>query len=102
MNKALTYIGLCKKAGKLSLGTEFTRDAVRQGRAVITLVATDASENSKKRLYDSCSFYNRPKPLEICTAEELARATGKKGAVAAVGICDEGFAKAITDSINKE
>lgn len=102
VNKALTYVGLSKKAGYLAVGTEFVRDAVRQGKALTVVLALDASENSKKRVKDSCAFYGKEMPIEFCTSEQLAHAVGKKGAVSAVAICDRGLSKALTEAINKE
>ena len=50
IKRALSMIGLCKKAGRLTSGVPLVCDAVREGRAFLTVYASGASENSVKRV----------------------------------------------------
>ena len=50
MSKALNYLGLAKKAGMLEIGEENTGAAIRWGKARFVLLASDASDNAKRRL----------------------------------------------------
>ncbi|MBQ6613851.1 MAG: ribosomal L7Ae/L30e/S12e/Gadd45 family protein [Clostridia bacterium] len=100
IKRALSMIGLCKKAGRLTSGVPLVCDAVREGRAFLTVYASGASENSVKRVCDKCKSYETlVKALDV-TPEELAKAIGKSGAVAAVAILDRGFAEAIEKILN--
>ena len=50
MSRALNYLGLAKKAGMLEIGEENTGAAIRWGKARFVLLASDASDNAKRRL----------------------------------------------------
>ena len=53
----LLRIGLGKKAGKIVFGTDAVCDAIREGKMLLVLIASDASENSKKRITNCASYY---------------------------------------------
>ena len=48
-DRALNYLGLMRRAGKIEIGETGTGAAVRAGRARLLLLAADASENARKR-----------------------------------------------------
>lgn len=101
MSKALRYIGIAKKAGKLVFGTQMVCDALRSNSLKngdcensAVFVASDVSEATLKKLTDKCSFYSAELVRLADTSSELAHGIGKTGAVAAVYISDEGLSKA--------
>lgn len=47
-DKALSMIGLATKAGKIASGEFAVESAVRKGKAVLVIIASDASDNTKK------------------------------------------------------
>ncbi|MBR5539551.1 MAG: ribosomal L7Ae/L30e/S12e/Gadd45 family protein [Clostridia bacterium] len=98
--RALSMIGMCKKAGRLISGVPLVCDAVREGRAYLTLYASGASVNSVKRITDKCASYDAKIAAIDVTPEELGKAIGKVGAVAAVCTTDRGFAEAILKILN--
>ena len=49
MDKALSYMGLARRAGVLSVGEESCGTAVSEGRARLLLLAGDASDNARRR-----------------------------------------------------
>ena len=86
----LGAIGLCRKAGKLIVGTEAVCAALREGKKPCgVLVADDASENTSKRLADKCKTYAAPLLKISASGEELAAAIGKSAKTAAVAVTDE-------------
>lgn len=87
MNKIL---GLAKRANKVVLGTEITINSVRRNKVKLVLLATDASENTKKLVYDKTNYYN-VKVLEELSSLELSSSLGKKNNIMVVGITDHGF-----------
>ena len=92
-NKVLSLVGLASRAGKTKSGEFSTEKAVRAGRASVVIVAEDASENTKKRFRNMCTFYEVP----ICFYSDknsLGNAIGKEFR-ASLAIEDENFAKAI-------
>ncbi|MBQ7660659.1 MAG: ribosomal L7Ae/L30e/S12e/Gadd45 family protein [Clostridia bacterium] len=93
--RVLSTLGLCKKAGRLLSGTPACCDAMRAGKLCAVIYAQTAAENSKKRICDKAKTYSVPAFSLPVTPEALAKSVGKAGAVAAVGITDEGFAGAL-------
>lgn len=50
-------LGLAAKAGKLIVGEDKILEAIRSGKARLVIIAGDASDNTKKRYSDKCSYY---------------------------------------------
>ncbi len=99
--KALSMIGLCKKAGRIVSGVPIVCDAMRDGKVSLTVYAAKAAENSVKRITDKAKSYETEVAALDVSPEELGHAIGKTGAVAAVGIIDAGFAAAIKKIISE-
>lgn len=92
-NKVYSMLGLCMKAGKVKSGAFATTDAVKSGKAWLVIVASDASDNTKKEFTNMCSFYEVPY-WEYGTKDDLGRAIGKEER-SSIAVCDEGFANSI-------
>lgn len=90
-----SFIGLCMKAGKLSVGDGRATEAVRNNKAYLVLLSLDASGNTEKKFTDMCR-YRDIKLLRPGGREELGAALGKDFVVAAA-VEDEGFAKRILE-----
>ena len=93
--KALSMIGLAKKAGRIVFGVPMVTEALRGGKLSLVVYATGASENSVKRVTDKAKFYETELLGIDVTPSVLGHSIGKVGAVSAVGIADAGFAAAI-------
>ncbi len=91
--KALNLLGLMRKANALRIGEEDTGSAVREHAAKLVLLASDASDNAKKRA--SGYMYGSKAPLIRLpfTKEEISEHVGKSGCSMAA-VCDIGFADA--------
>lgn len=94
--KALNLLGLAMRAGKLITGEELTINEIRRQKAALVLVASDASENTKKKVTDKSNFYQTTCLIEF-TESELAAAIGKPRKV--IGVMDQGFAKKMVSLI---
>jgi Ribosomal protein L30E len=99
MDKALGYLALCSKSGKLVVGADNCVQALGRGKAKLLLLASDASPNAIKRAEGMT--YGRKIPLLRCTItkQELADATGENGLVAIAAICDKGLARAFLNTV---
>ena len=84
-------MGLITKAGKVVSGDESVLDTIRSGKAKLVLVASDASDNTKKKILDKASFYNT-EVNQSYTSEELSMAIGKSGRMV-LGITQKSFLK---------
>lgn len=95
MNKLFSLLGLCMKAGKLVSGEFLVEKAIKDGSAKLIIIATDASDNTKKKFLDMTNYRNINLIL-IGDKVSLGNAIGKD-IRASIGICDEGFSKSIMD-----
>lgn len=97
-DKVLSLLGLCTKAGKIASGEYMTETSVKSGNAFLVIVATDASDNTKKEFRDMCSFYG-VEYVEYGTKESLGNAIGKEYR-ASLAVNDEGFVNALKKHLN--
>ena len=99
-NRALSILGLAARGRNVVSGELQTVNAVRDGSAMLVMVALDASENTKKLFADKCSFYEVP--LRMCgTKETLGHAIGKDMR-SSVAVIDEGLAKSVIRYLDAE
>nr|WP_270878663.1 YlxQ family RNA-binding protein [Paenibacillus aestuarii] len=90
-NKFMSQLGLAMRAGKLVSGDEGVFKAIRSGEAKLVIMAEDASDNTRKKFQDKCSFYSVPL-MELGTKYELGSSIGKEMRVI-LGVLDGGFAQ---------
>ncbi len=96
--KTLSYLGLCRRAGKLALGHDAVAEAVRTGTAKMCLLTEDASPRHKREL-DAANTQADIILLQI-TSQELSYSIGKK--VCVLAVTDDGFAKALKKQFEEE
>ncbi|MBL1225625.1 YlxQ-related RNA-binding protein [Enterococcus sp. BWR-S5] len=87
--KTLSLLGLAMRAGKLITGEELTVKDIQSGKSAFVFVAADASENTRKKIKDKCSYYEVSCNSELLQSE-LSQAIGRTRMV--VGVNDRGFA----------
>jgi ribosomal protein L7Ae-like RNA K-turn-binding protein len=76
MDKVYSLLGLAKKAGQLSAGDETCERTIKSGKAVLVLVANDASENTKDKFKSMCNYHSVDY-REYGKKLELGKYTGK-------------------------
>lgn len=92
-NKILSLLGLAARGHNLVSGEFQTLDAIKSGKAMLVIVAEDASANTVKLFNDKCSFYEIP-VFQYGSKEELGRAIGKEMR-SSLALCDAGMADAV-------
>lgn len=92
-NKILSLIGLATKAGKTMSGEFSTEKAVKTGVACVVLVSEEASENTRKKFQNMCTFYEVPLYF-YGTKLEFGAAMGKEFR-ASLAVTDPGLSNAI-------
>lgn len=92
----MNLLGLAKRARKIVSGDQLI-PAIQNQSVKLVLLAADASENTKKRIQDKCSFYEREVIL-VDSSAQLNQAMGTANRKA-VGIVDEGFAKSLRNCL---
>ena len=58
MDKVYSLLGLAKKAGQLLSGDETCERTIKSGKAVLVIIAKDASENTKDKFKSMSKFYS--------------------------------------------
>lgn len=89
-DRVLSALGLAKRAGKIISGTEQVQDAVRAKKALIVIAARDISENSRKKITNTCTYYET-ELVEYATMELISAALGQKKLISSVAITDDNF-----------
>jgi len=93
LDRQMSMISLAQKAGKVLSGEFSVEKGLKEGDVVLCIVATDASDNTKKKFKNMCT-YRSIDMLELADKEQLGRTIGKQQR-ATLGITDEGFKKGI-------
>ncbi|MCR5369520.1 MAG: ribosomal L7Ae/L30e/S12e/Gadd45 family protein [Clostridium sp.] len=88
--RVLNYLGLARKAGKLSPGGFMTEKAVKGFRANLVLVSEEASGNTKKDFSSMCEYYKVPMYI-FGDRDSLGRAIGRESCTS-LAVTDAGFA----------
>ena len=89
----MLMLGLAQRAGKVASGEFSTEKAVKSKKAFLVVVASDASDNTKKMFSDMCTFYKVP-IIFYSDKVSLGHAIGKEFR-ASLAVLDEGFGKQI-------
>ena len=98
-NKVLSLLGLAMRGRNLVSGEFQTLEAVKNGSAMLVIIAEDASANTKKLFTNKCTFYEVPF-YEFGTKDELGRAIGKDMR-SSLGVSDAGLAEAIVKQLER-
>lgn len=93
--KALSMLGIARRAGKLSLHEQANLSAIRAGRARLLILAVDAGAATAKKYLDKCNYYQVPLVRGV-TRNDLGLALGTPPR-SAVAVLDEGFAVKIAE-----
>lgn len=95
----LSLVGIAKKAGKIAAGEFQTENAVKSGKASLVIVSEEASDNTKKKFRNMCTFYEVP-ILFYGEKEALGAAIGCEFR-ASLAVLDAGLSKAIEKKMNR-
>ena len=99
-NKVFSLLGIAMRGHNLVSGELQTLNAIKNGSAMLVIIAEDASDNTRKLFTDKCSFYNVPVRM-YGQKEELGRAIGKD-LRSWLGVCDAGLADTIIKRLEEE
>lgn len=101
-DKLLSFLGICRKAGKLNWGHDTCLESIMRDKAKICLLAADASERLKKEFKKAATYNGRDLPIfeTDFTMQDIKNATGLKAGVLTTE--DEGFAQKIAELHRKK
>ena len=87
-DKFLSAIGLAKRAGAAVFGTEMVRNSAKSSKAKLIIVASDVSENTRKEIADTATYYKTECIFSHYTMAELSKAAGLLRNTSSVAITD--------------
>ena len=74
-NKLNSMLSLAQKAGAIKSGEEICEKIIASGEAYLALIASDASDNTKKKFTNKCHFYDVPL-YDYFSKGDIERRTG--------------------------
>ena len=89
-DKILSLLGLAARGRNLVSGEFSTEKAVKERKAALVIVSSDASDNTKKKFGNMCTFYKIPIRF-YASKENLGRAIGREMR-SSVAVTDSGMA----------
>ena len=92
-DKVLSMISLATKAGKTVSGEFSVEKAVKERKAVLVIVSSEASDNTKKMFKNMCDYYKVPLYF-YGTKEALGHFIGQEFR-ASIAVTDAGLAGGI-------
>lgn len=97
-DKIIQLLGLATKARKVIFGT----DTVTKSMTKIKLlfVSKDASDNTKKLMVNKSNYYKISLVSDL-DSNDLYKACGKSNLMV-LGICDQGFANSLNNSLKED
>lgn len=98
MDKALGFLGLCKKAGALLTGEDGVSGAARSGKAALIMTASDTAGNTTKKALNLSVWEEVPHvrlPWDKDTLGELL----DKRVCAILAVTDRGLAAAFAEKL---
>lgn len=98
-NNMLSFLGLIKKAGKLSSGDDAVEIDIKKGRCKLLIIAEDSSENTIEKFKRLARKHNI-NYVNIGRKTDLGSQIGK-GQTAVICIKDAQFAKTFIKKVNQ-
>ena len=95
---ALSFLGLCRRAGRMSMGHDACKQSLNRGTAKLCVICSDASERLAGEMAFLADKAGVPLYAVKYTMLETGQATGFKASVFTID--DEGFAKSLITKLN--
>ena len=96
-DRLLSFLGLCRRAGKLTIGNDAVTENINNGKAYLILLADDVSQRTEeavRKTLSKCGSRLVIKKLPY-SRDDMNAALGKFAGVMSVD--DKGFAKKIIE-----
>lgn len=89
-DKILSLLGICRRAGRLTIGAQPTVDSINANKARLIIFAKDFSQRSAKPVIEAAHSHNKKIITIDRCKDELSISLGKLCGV--VSVEDDGFA----------
>lgn len=98
VDRIYSFLGLATKAGKEISGEETCERALKSGKVYLVIVSADASDNTKKKFMDMCSY--RSVPIRFFGSKDMLGRFSGKITRTVVAVTDKGFAGRLQEMID--
>ncbi len=92
----INLLGLASRSKNVVCG-ELVLNAIRSGSAKLVIIAENASDNTRKKFVDKCTYYKIPYVF-MESSEEMSHAIGKQNRMV-LAITNKGFAEKIQENM---
>ncbi len=99
-DRLLSFMGICRRAGKIVIGNDPVKESVETDKALLILIASDISQNTLKKIKPVIEESKVPCFQIGRTKDEISFSLGKTCAILAV--TDKGFADKFMELIKAE
>lgn len=96
-DKIYSMIGIARKGGKVAIGYDVTCLEIQKNKSDLVLIASDASDKTKKNVQFVCDKYNC-KYIEYGEKEVLGKSLGRK-MVSVLSINDKNIASYLLNNV---
>ena len=97
MNKFLSTLGLCRRAGKIAPGYDAVCEEIKRGNVSGVFTASDISDKTRKEIDYICDKYSVPHIKADVTMDEIKQVLSVRTGITA--ILDKGFFDSLSKSI---
>lgn len=99
-NRALSMLGIAKKASKIAIGYDPVIEAIMKGNVVLVLFSSDISPKSAKGITLAAEYDGIPVVTTQFTMEEIGFAIGKRSGI--LGLTDLGIANKLEKLLSEQ
>ncbi len=98
--KVLSYLGLARRAGKTASGEFQTEESLKKEKARLVIIASDASDNTKKKFGNMCAWHH-VRMVIFSDKATLGSCIGC-GSRSSIALTDPGLADAVAKALGQE
>lgn len=97
MHKIYSMLGIARKGGNISIGFDATVSDVEKSKSILVIIASDASDKTKKNVKFICDKYNC-NYIEFGEKEIIGKSLGRK-VVGVLSIRDKNIASYLLNNV---
>lgn len=97
MHKIYSMLGIARKSGNISIGFDATVADIEKNKSFLVLIASDASDKTKKNIKFVCDKYNS-NYIEFGEKEIIGKSLGRK-VVGVLSISDKNIASYLLNNL---
>ncbi len=97
MHKIYSMLGIARKGGNISIGFDATVSDVEKSKSILVIIASDASDKTKKNIKFICDKYNC-NYIEFGEKEIIGKSLGRK-VVSVLSIRDKNIASYLINNV---